>query len=86
MEHRRTKKKPALNWAGPRIRQIRNHQGLSQEMLSARCETRGLILSRSTLAKIEIQVRCLTDMELLTIAEVLHVKVKEFFPDRMKLF
>jgi transcriptional regulator with XRE-family HTH domain len=86
MERRRTKKKPALNWAGPRIRQIRNHQGLSQEMLSARCEARGLILSRSTLAKIEIQVRCLTDMELLTIAEVLRVKVKEFFPDRMKLF
>ena len=86
MEQRRNKQKPVLNWAGPRIRQIRNHQGLSQEMLSARCETRGLILSRSTLAKIEIQVRCLTDMELLTIAEVLHVKVKEFFPDRMKLF
>jgi hypothetical protein len=55
-------------------------------MLSARCEARGLILSRSTLAKIEIQVRCLTDMELLTLAEVLHVKVKEFFPDRMKHF
>jgi len=67
MEQRRTKKKPALNWAGPRIRQIRDQQGLSQEMLSARCEARGLILSRSTLAKIEIQVRCLTDMELLTI-------------------
>jgi len=86
MEQRRTRKKPALNLAGPRIRQIRNQQGLSQEMLSARCEARGLILSRSTLAKIEIQVRCLTDTELLMLAEVLRVKVKEFFPDRMKLF
>ena len=86
MEQRRTKKKPALNWAGPRIRQIRNKQGLSQDMLSARCEARGLILSRSTLAKIEIQVRCLTDTELLMLAEVLRVKVKEFFPERTKLF
>ena len=86
MEHRRTKKKPALNWAGPRIRQIRDQQGLSQEMLSARCETNGLILSRETLSKIEAQVRCLTDMELLTIAAVLRVKVKEFFPERQKLF
>ena len=86
MEQRRTRKKPALNLAGPRIRQIRNQQGLSQDMLSARCEARGLILSRSTLAKIEIQVRCLTDTELLMLAEVLRVKVKEFFPERTKLF
>jgi hypothetical protein len=55
-------------------------------MLSARCETSGLTLSRETLSKIEAQVRCLTDMELLTIATVLRVKVKEFFPDRQKLF
>ncbi len=86
MEQRRTRKKPALNWAGPRIRQIRDQQGLSQDMLSARCEARGLTLSRSTLAKIETQIRCLTDMELLTIAAVLRVKVKEFFPDWQKLF
>ena len=86
MEQRRVKKKPALNWAGPRIRQIRDQQGLSQEMLSARCEARGLVLSRSTLAKIELQLRCLTDVELLTIAEVLRIKVREFFPEQMKLF
>ncbi len=55
-------------------------------MLSARCETSGLTLSRETLAKIEAQVRCLTDIELLTIATVLRVQVKEFFPDKSKLF
>jgi len=86
MERRQAKKRPILNWAGVRIREIRLKQGLSQQMLSARCETNGLILSRETLSKIEAQVRCLTDMELLTIAAVLRVKVKEFFPERQKLF
>jgi transcriptional regulator with XRE-family HTH domain len=86
MERSPSKKRPVLNWAGARIREIRLQQGLSQQMLSARCETGGLTLSRETLSKIESQVRCLTDRELLTIAAVLRVKVKEFFPDRQKLF
>jgi hypothetical protein len=86
MERSHSKKRPILNWAGARIREIRLQQGLSQQMLSARCETNGLTLSRETLSKIEVQVRCLTDMELLTLAAVLRVKVKEFFPDRQKLF
>jgi transcriptional regulator with XRE-family HTH domain len=86
MERSVSKKRPILNWAGAHIREIRLKQGLSQQMLSARCETSGLTLSRETLSKIEAQVRCLTDMELLTLAAVLRVKVKEFFPDRQKLF
>lgn len=86
MERSHAKKRPVLNWAGARIREIRLQQGLSQQMLSARCETSGLMLSRETLSKIEAQVRCLTDIEVLTIAAVLRVKVKEFFPDRPKLF
>jgi transcriptional regulator with XRE-family HTH domain len=86
MERNHPRKRPVLNWAGARIREIRLQQGLSQQMLSARCETSGLTLSRETLSKIEAQVRCLTDMELLTMATVLRVKVKEFFPDRPKLF
>lgn len=86
MERSQTKKRPVLNWAGARIREIRLKQGLSQQMLSARCETSGLTMSRETLSKIEAQVRCLTDIELLTIATVLRVKVKELFPERQKLF
>jgi transcriptional regulator with XRE-family HTH domain len=86
MEPSQPQKRPILNWAGVRIRELRLKQGLSQQMLSARCETSGLTLSRETLAKIEAQVRCLTDIELLTIATVLRVQVKEFFPDKSKLF
>jgi DNA-binding XRE family transcriptional regulator len=82
MEQRRVKQRPRLNLAGPRIQQIRNQQGLSQEMLSARCEAKGIILSRSTLAKIETQVRCLTDIELVMIARALRVKLKDIFFDR----
>jgi DNA-binding XRE family transcriptional regulator len=81
MEQRRVKQRSRLNLAGPRIQQIRNQQGLSQEMLSARCEAKGIILSRSTLAKIETQVRCLTDIELVMIARALRVKLKDIFFD-----
>jgi transcriptional regulator with XRE-family HTH domain len=86
MERNLSHKRPVLNWAGARIREIRLKQGLSQQMISARCEASGLTLSRETLSKIEAQVRCLTDIELLTIAAVLRIKVKEFFPDRPKWF
>ncbi len=86
MEQAENRRKRFLNLAGPRIRQIRSKQRLSQEMLSARCEAAGITLSRSTLAKIEIQLRCLTDIELLVIAGALRIKVKELFPSRQKLF
>ncbi len=86
MEQAGHRRKRFLNLAGPRIRQIRSEQGLSQEMLSARCEAAGITLSRSTLAKIEIQLRCLTDIELFVIADALRVKVKELYPSQSKSF
>ncbi len=49
-------------------------------------EAKGILLSRSTLAKIEVGHRCLTDIELLTLAGVLQVKVQELFPGHLKSF
>lgn len=51
-------------------------------MLAARCSVRGLELSRSTLAKIEAQLRCITDEELVTIAGALGVNVLALLPRR----
>lgn len=75
-----------LNLAGPAVARIRNQLGITQEMLSARCESQGLVLSRSTMAKIETQSRCVTDMELLALAKALKVKVGAFFPDHPSVF
>jgi transcriptional regulator with XRE-family HTH domain len=78
--------KALLNVAGPQIRKIRYGQAMTQEVLAARCEAGGLIMSRSTLAKIETQIRCVTDKELLTLAKALKVKMRDFFPDHQALF
>jgi post-segregation antitoxin (ccd killing protein) len=42
----------------------------------------GLDLSRSTLAKIESRVRCVTDRELIQLARVLKVPVSDFFASK----
>ena len=68
------------NIVGPSIRRLRCQRGLTQDMLAARCSVRGLELSRGTLSKIEAQLRCVVDSELLALAGVLGVRLEELFP------
>jgi transcriptional regulator with XRE-family HTH domain len=70
------------NIVGPRIRQLRNARGWSQEVLSARLGVAGLDVSRGTLSKIEAQIRCVTDAELVFLAKTLGVNLEELFPGR----
>jgi len=72
------------NIVGPQIRKLRDQQGLTQEELAARCDINGFDLSRSTLAKIEAQLRCVTDSELLAIADSLRVPMNALFPAKGK--
>jgi transcriptional regulator with XRE-family HTH domain len=72
----------AQNIVGPQIRKIRYQMGLTQEMLAARCTVRGLELSRATMSKIEAQLRCVTDKELLAISKALGTGVETLFPSR----
>jgi len=72
------------NVVGPQIRKLRYQQGLTQEMLAARCAVRGLDLSRATLSKVEAQLRCVTDSELLVFAAALGVGLKALYPERHK--
>lgn len=65
-------KKPQ-NIVGPQIRKLRYQQNLTQEMLAARCSVRGFEISRATLSKIEAQLRCVIDSELLVLAKALNV-------------
>ena len=68
------------NMVGPRLRQFRLAAGLSQKELAARCQERGLNLTRSTLAKIESLVRFVKACELFIIAKVLNLSLERFFP------
>ena len=72
MEH---KKKQPRNLVGPQIRRIRSQQGLTQEELAAKCQVLGHDISRSTLAKIEAQIRCATDYDIVAVAKALKVEV-----------
>ena len=61
------------NIVGPQIRKLRYQRWLTQDMLAARLSIRGLDMSRVTLSKIEAQLRCVVDSELLRFSEVLGV-------------
>jgi transcriptional regulator with XRE-family HTH domain len=69
-----------MNVIGPQVREIRDSQGLTQEALAARCEILKWNVSRSTLAKIESQVRRVTDEEVALLAKALKVKITRLYP------
>jgi transcriptional regulator with XRE-family HTH domain len=65
------------NLVGPRIRELRDKVGLTQPDLAAKCNLLGWNLSRETLAKIETQIRWVSDCELLCLARALGIKVDQ---------
>ena len=68
------------NVVGEIIRRVRNDKGLSQDQLSAKCSRLGFEISRGTLAKIESQIRGVSDVELFVIAHVLKLPIADLFP------
>jgi transcriptional regulator with XRE-family HTH domain len=68
------------NIVGPQIRKLRYQQKLTQAMFAARCTLHGWDLSRGTLSKIEAQLRCVTDAELVILARALKVEATELLP------
>ncbi|MCH9049145.1 MAG: helix-turn-helix transcriptional regulator [Proteobacteria bacterium] len=70
---------PQLFIIGPKVRQIRESQGLTQEEFTARCNLLEWDISRSTLAKIESQVRRITDEEAALLAASIKGKINELY-------
>lgn len=70
-----------MNIIGPKIREIRESQGLTQDELAARCNVLELNISRGTLAKMESQVRRITDDEVTLLAQALKVKITVLYED-----
>jgi transcriptional regulator with XRE-family HTH domain len=69
-----------LNIVGPQIRRYRSEQNLTQEEFAARCGVLGWRLSRGTLAKIEAQVRCVSDAEVIMLARALKKHLEQLYP------
>ena len=70
---------PFMNEIGPQVRRLREAQGLTQERFVARCHLIGWNVSRGTLAKIESQVRRITDDEVPLLAKALKVSLDELY-------
>jgi transcriptional regulator with XRE-family HTH domain len=68
-----------MNIVGPKVRKIREAQGLTQGELVARCNLLNWDISRGTLAKIEAQVRRVTDEEVALLASTLNISVSELY-------
>jgi transcriptional regulator with XRE-family HTH domain len=68
-----------LNKIGPKVRQIRESKGLTQEQLAARCNLLEWDISRGTLAKIESRTRRVTDIEVTLLANSLKVREQKLF-------
>ncbi len=68
-----------MNVIGPRVREIREFKGWTQDELAARCNLLGWSISRGTLGKIEARVRRITDSEVALLAKALEVDVNELY-------
>ena len=68
-----------MNLLGPRIKALREEQRLTQGELVTRGHLIGWDISRGTLAKIEAQVRRITDDEVPLIAQALKVDIEELY-------
>jgi len=72
--------RPPGNIVGPQISRLREAQGLSQAALAAKCQLLGWDISRDILARIEGQIRCVTDAELVFLARSLAVSIDGLLP------
>jgi hypothetical protein len=69
------------NLIGPRLRRLRTKKGMSQQMLAVLLQRHGWDASRGMVARIEGQVRWVSDFELLFLSEALSVSVEWFLAE-----
>lgn len=67
------------NHVGPQIRRLRRARGWSQAKLAERLQLNGLDVGRDVVARIECQIHCVRDKELLFFARTLDVDVSRLF-------
>ena len=68
-----------MNIVGKNVKKIRENRGWTQEQLVAKCNLNDWQISRSTLAKIESNVRRVTDIEVQKLSLALNVSIDDLF-------
>ncbi|MDR1504930.1 MAG: helix-turn-helix domain-containing protein [Prevotella sp.] len=74
------------NIIGKRLQALRKSKKLTQAQIVARCALLGWDITENTITKVETEIRCVTDYELLILAQALKVKLKDIFPTHPSLF
>src|SRR6266436_3952500 len=77
------KRRPILNVIGPHVRKLRDSKGWSQAALARKLQLLGWSLTRHSIAKLELQIRRVSDCELMFFARVLGVAPSDLFPKRI---
>ncbi len=75
--------RPFGNLVGPQVRRIRFERELSQAALAAKCQRLGWDIGRDIVARIEAQVRLVTDSELVFLARALGISLNSLFPQEI---
>lgn len=73
-----------MNIIGKNVKRIRESRSWTQEVLVAKCQLINWKITRSTLAKIESNVRKVTDIEVQLFSKVLRVSISELFVEGRK--
>ena len=68
------------NIIGPTLRRLRNQRGWTQKKLAEMLQLRGWSASRETVARLEAQLRWVSDFELWFLADTLGVGTSELYP------
>ncbi len=66
-----------MNIIGTKVRQMRKQKKMSQQLLSAKLELRGVYICRGSISRIEDLSRTVTDIELYALASILGTGVEE---------
>ncbi len=61
------------NIVGERVKATRKSRGITQEDLAARLQTRGIIIERDSISRIEIGTRFVADYEVVALCDALGV-------------
>ena len=77
------KLRPKLNVIGPLVRILRDKKGWSQATLARKLQLLGWSLTRHSVAKLELQLRRVSDCELMYLAHVLGVTPSDLFPKKV---
>ena len=74
---------PKRNAIGQNLRRIRIKRELSQQRLSVECSRLGYEIPRATLAKIEAEIRAVSDIEIFVLAHALKIEIGTLYPPVM---